>query len=787
MKKGNKRQNQGPGKSKELSLKNEIIGITLLFISIFFIFSVVSYTPSDPSYFCSPASSKEEDRNEEDKIVKNYGGRIGAEVSAILFNLIGYSSYVLLLYLLFITIFFLFNQKIQNVITKSFGYLLLLIASSCFLSIVKEPYDKWINGVKIHILGAGGFIGDLISLFFNSGIKPFFSGLLFLALIAVSLILIAKLSMRKITKFLFKISIKLAEVVTRFVKDQYAKYKKYRSLKRIQAKYKVSPNNINGEVKSWGKTNTATADNKSPKDKPVKEKQKKRAMRKPSGLPEESSLFADFEEEITPSTKYKPPPLSYLDAQTERSQIDFKELEDKKEELAQRMDEFRIRGEFVEYTPGPVITTYEFVPDTGVKVRDVTSLAEDLALVAKAQYVRIERILGKKAIGIEIPNKKREIIHLWEILESEDYQNSQSPLTIGLGKTKSGEIFISDLREMPHLIIAGATGSGKSVAIHSLLLSILYKSSPDEVKFVLIDPKRVELALYNQLPHLLTPVVVNTKLAKNALDWAVFEMEKRYKKLALLQVRSVSQYNRKLELMLQTENETLDKLEDTEKLPYIVIVIDEFADLMLEATKDIENDVARIAQKARAVGIHLILATQRPSIDVITGTIKNNFPSRIALAVPSKHDSRTIIDIMGAEKLLGNGDMLFLPPKSATLVRLHCAYVSEEEILRVVNYLSKLGRPKFNTKVVRPKPEGEGASLDNDLDEMFFEAAEVVILTGQASASFLQRKMSIGYARAGRLIDQLQAKGVVSAPDSKNKRDILMTSDYLKELQNKQL
>ena len=455
--------------------------------------------------------------------------------------------------------------------------------------------------------------------------------------------------------------------------------------------------------------------------------------------------------------------------------------------MKQRMDEFRIRGEIVEYTPGPVITTYEFVPDTGVKVRDVTNLAEDLALVARAQYVRIERILGKKAIGIEIPNKKREIIHLREILESEDYQKAKSPLTMGLGKSKNGEIFVTDLREMPHLIIAGATGSGKSVAIHAILLSILYKSSPNEVKLVLIDPKRVELALYNQLPHLLTPVVVNTKLAKNALDWAVFEMENRYKKLALLQVRSVGQYNRKLELMLQTEDEALDKLEDKEKLPYIVIVIDEFADLMMEATKDIENDVARIAQKARAVGIHLILATQRPSTDVITGTIKNNFPSRIALAVPSKHDSRTIIDIMGAEKLLGNGDMLFLPPKTATLVRLHSAYVSEEEILRVVNYLSKLGRPKFNTEVVKPKAEEEGTTLDNDLDDLFFEAAEVVILTGQASASFLQRKMSIGYARAGRLIDQLQANGVVSAPDSKNKRDILMTSDDLKELQNKQL
>ncbi len=772
MKRSNKRQNQGPENSRELSLKNEIIGIALLFISIYFIFSVVSYTPSDPSFFNSTP----------DRSVENYGGRIGAHISAILFNLVGYSSFVLLLYMLFITIFFLSNKKIENIITKSLGYLLLLISFSCLISSV-NPYVK-IDGIETK---SGGIIGYFINEFFQTEIKPFFTVLLFLALIIVSLILIAKLSLGMIMKFLFKISVKFSDIVTAFAKEQYAKYKKYRSLKRIQAKYKVNSNSINGESKTWGKTDTTTADNKSQAGKPGKEKQKKRIVRKPSGLPEESSLFADFEEEIAQSAKYKAPPLSYLDAPTERSQIDFKELEDKKEELKQRMDEFRIRGEIVEYTPGPVITTYEFVPDTGVKVRDVTNLAEDLALVAKAQYVRIERILGKKAIGIEIPNKKREIIHLREIMESEDYQNSKSPLTMGLGKSKNGEIFVSDLREMPHLIIAGATGSGKSVAIHSILLSILYKSSPDEVKLVLIDPKRVELALYNQLPHLLTPVVVNTKLAKNALDWSVFEMEKRYKKLALLQVRSVSQYNRKLELMLQTEDETLEKLEDTEKLPYIVIVIDEFADLMMEASKDIENDVARIAQKARAVGIHLILATQRPSTDVITGTIKNNFPSRIALAVPSKHDSRTIIDIMGAEKLLGNGDMLFLPPKTATLVRLHCAYVSEEEILRVVNYLSKLGRPKFNTEVVRPKAEEEGASLDNDLDDMFLEAAEVVILTGQASASFLQRKMSIGYARAGRLIDQLQANGVVSAPDNKNKRDILMTSEDLKELQNKQL
>ena len=422
------------------------------------------------------------------------------------------------------------------------------------------------------------------------------------------------------------------------VKQKVDQFQKNKRLKRIQTKYNSQP---------------ATPISKKKETKEdLTRKEKKRIVKQPSKLPEETYLFPDVKETASNALSYKPPPMTYLDAPTKQSQIDYRELDEKKEELAQRLNEFRIKGEIMEYTPGPVITTYEFVPDTGVKVKEVINLSEDLALVVKAQYIRIERILGKKAIGIEIPNKKREVIHLREILESEEYHLSSSPLTIALGKTKSGEIFISDLREMPHLIIAGATGSGKSVAIHTIILSILYKSSPDEVKFVLIDPKRVELAIYNSLPHLLTPVVVNTKLAKNALDWTVFEIENRYKKLALLQVRNIEQYNKKIELLIQTEDEAIEKIENPEKMPYIVVIIDEFADLMIESSREIEDDIAKIAQKARAVGIHLILATQRPSTDVITGTIKNNFPSRIALAVPSKFDSRTIIDVMGAEKLL---------------------------------------------------------------------------------------------------------------------------------------
>jgi S-DNA-T family DNA segregation ATPase FtsK/SpoIIIE len=768
MKTGNKQQRQQPAAASganELSLKNEIIGIALMIIAVYFVFSLVSYTPSDPSFFNSTP----------DRHVENYGGPVGAQLSALLFNLFGYSSYVVVFYLLFLTVFFLFNKKIRSAVSKSSGYLILLIVSSSFISTI-DPIAE-ISGNKVK---SGGIIGYFIDEFFQGQITRFFTVILFLALIVISLILIAKLSLRKIVKFLLETAVKLFAWASRFIKGQYEKFKKYRNLKRIQEKYK---NDYRADAGVWDKANDKTGDPGKEKPVKIKEKGKRQTARRPGKIPEEGSLFADLEDNIVKRSQYQPPPLSYLDAPTARSKIDFKELEEKKEELTRRLSEFRIRGEIVEYTPGPVITTYEFVPDTGIKVRDVTALSEDLALVAKAQYVRIDRILGKKAIGIEIPNRKRELIHLREVMESEDYQHSRSPLTIGLGKTKSGEIFVSDLREMPHLIIAGATGSGKSVAIHTILLSILFKSEPEQVKLVLIDPKRVELAFYNTLPHLLTPVVVNTKLAKNALDWAVFEMENRYKKLALLQVRGLDQYNKKLELLKQTGDEALDKLEDMEKLPYIVIVIDEFADLMMEASKDIENNVARLAQKARAVGIHLILATQRPSIDVITGTIKNNFPSRIALAVPSKHDSRTIIDVMGAEKLLGNGDMLFLPPKTATLVRLHGAYVSEEETLRVVNYLSKISRPKFNSQVVKPRAAEEGEAGARDIDDLFFDAAEVVINSGQASASFLQRKMSIGYARAGRLIDQLQKTGVVSSADSQNKRDILMTLVNLEELQ----
>jgi S-DNA-T family DNA segregation ATPase FtsK/SpoIIIE len=745
--------------TRELSLKNEILAILSLFLSFFLIFSLISFTPLDPSFF----------RLARSRVVYNFGGRVGAELSAFLFNLFGMASLLFIFAALFLTAYFIFNRSIRNAASKGIGYALLLLSAAALLANV----HPWIFIAGQPVL-AGGMVGKLINDFFCAQIKGFFSALLFISLLSISLVLIAKISIKNVLIFLCGVSKKAALQVAAFVGKRLEKIRRKKDRQKVQQKY-VSE----GDYVFQGK-------------KPLKEREqerefplrpeKKSLIKVPSKFPEETALFPELKQELSPDPQYQPPPLTYLDASTQKSQIDIDELDEKKQELSQRLQEFKIHGDIVEYTPGPVITTFEFVPDAGVKVKDVASLTEDLALVVKAQYVRIERILGKKAIGIEIPNNKRELIHLRELLETPHYQHSPSPLTLALGKTTSGDIFISDLKDMPHLLIAGATGSGKSVTIHSIILSILYKASPQTVKFILIDPKRIELAIYNSLPHLLTPVVVNPKLAKNALDWAVFEMENRYRKLAILQVRNIEQYNKKLEMLLQDDDEELQNLEDKEKIPYIVIIIDELADLMMISAREIEDDIARLAQKARAIGIHLILATQRPSVDVITGTIKNNFPSRIALAVPSKHDSRTIIDQMGAEKLLGNGDMLFLPPKTATLIRLHSAYVSEPETVRVVNFLSKQGKPDFNTQVIKPSAKKDEKIEEQEMDELFFEAAETIITTGQASASYLQRRMSVGYARAGRLIDQLQEKGVISAANSKNQREILLTLQDLENL-----
>jgi S-DNA-T family DNA segregation ATPase FtsK/SpoIIIE len=431
--------------------------------------------------------------------------------------------------------------------------------------------------------------------------------------------------------------------------------------------------------------------------------------------------------------------------------------------LEETLESFGVRAKVTQVSRGPAVTRYEVQPAPGVKVSRIVSLADDIALVMAAADVRIEApIPGKAALGIEVPNKEISLVHLRELLENKEFTHSPSPLTVALGKGIAGQVVVADLTQMPHLLIAGATGAGKSVCLNTLIISILFKSGPEMVKFVLIDPKVVELTTYNDIPHLACPVVTDAKKAAATLRWLVREMERRYEALAMVGVRDIARFN---SIMKFSE-------EKRGRLPYIVVVIDELADLMMVAPVDVEDAICRLAQMARAAGIHLVVATQRPSVDVITGLIKANIPSRISFAVSSQVDSRTILDVAGAEKLMGRGDMLFCPVGSNKPIRLQGAYLSDREVEAVVEYLQKQGIPSTEEIPVEVTPYEE---VFEDDDELLPQAAEILFRAGHASISLLQRRLKIGYARAARLIDIMERRGIVGPFEGSKPRAILMT------------
>ncbi len=486
--------------------------------------------------------------------------------------------------------------------------------------------------------------------------------------------------------------------------------------------------------------------------------------------------------------EYKLPLTEMLTPPSPRSEIADDELKELAIQLAEKCREFNVSGQVKQISPGPVVTTFEFKPDPGVKYSRITGLVDDLCLGLKAESIRIDRIPGKSTVGIEVPNPRRETIRLREVLESAKFTDSPSKLTLALGKTIDGSNYVADLARMPHLLIAGATGAGKSVALNSILLSLLYKATPDEVKLILVDPKRLELGLYADIPHLLTPIVTDPKRASYSLRWAVSEMENRYKHLAAFGVRNIEQYNTEVCSTID-RNISADSQEMPKPLPYIVIIIDELADLMMVAARDVEESITRLAQMARAVGIHLVLATQRPSVDVITGLIKANFPSRISFRVSSKVDSRTIIDANGAEGLLGQGDMLFLPPGTSRLIRVHGCYVDEKECKRVADQARDQGNPLYDEKIVMSEKENEGEELNGTelrRDEKYEEAIRIVIEMGRASTSVLQRRLRIGYGRAASIIDMMHHEGIVGAEDGSKPRQVLVKSDFLERLDQMQ-
>ena len=469
---------------------------------------------------------------------------------------------------------------------------------------------------------------------------------------------------------------------------------------------------------------------------------------------------------------YNIPDVEFLNSPPLRHEQADEELRNLATRVAEKCKEFNVTGKIEYICPGPVVTTYEFKPDPGVKYSRVTGLVDDLCLALKAESIRIDRVPGKAHVGIEVPNHQRDNIMLREVIESRHFKDSTSKLTLALGKTIDGLNYVADLARMPHLLIAGATGTGKSVCLNSLVVSILYKARPDEVKFIMIDPKRLELGLYADIPHLATPIITDPKRAANALKWAVAQMEKRYKELAKWGVRNIDGFN--VEVLRRNMVEDYDdEGQPWKTLPYIVVIVDELADLMMTAGHDVEEAITRLAQMARAVGIHLVLATQRPSVDVITGLIKANFPSRIALRTSSKVDSRTIIDANGAEQLLGRGDMLFLPPGTSRLIRVHGAYLDESEVGRIVAHIKAQGEPLYDVTITQSEEEsGGGDGAGGERDELFEQALRICVEMKRASTSVLQRRLRIGYGRAAAILDLMEREGYIGQADGAKPRPI---------------
>ncbi len=539
----------------------------------------------------------------------------------------------------------------------------------------------------------------------------------------------------------------------------------------------------------------------------LKGKQEKRRMQVPEideeeqEIPEpdviESNLFKDVEEQKEDKTKavlqlehamtveddehYEYPPLEILGKPSKKGlKGGAKALTDTAAKLQKTLYSFGVSAKVENVSVGPAITRYELKPAEGVRVSKIANLADDIALNLAAETIRIEApIPGKQAVGIEVPNTQREAVHLREVLDSEEFRENESKLSIALGKDVAGNVQLADISKMPHILIAGSTGSGKSVCINTIITSIIYHAKPSEVKFVMVDPKVVELSVYNGIPHLLIPVVTDPRKAAGALAWAVQEMDNRYNLFAQKGVRDLKGYNKAIE-----------KEEEIGKLPQIVIIVDELADLMMVAKNDVEDAICRLAQKARAAGMHLVIATQRPSVDVITGLIKANVPSRIAFAVSSQVDSRTILDSVGAEKLLGKGDMLYFPAGAPKPSRVQGAFVTDEEVEKIVDFIKSNGTATYSEDILESientnkteKEIAQEASEDDDTDPFLMEAIQTVVETGQASTSFIQRRFKVGYARAGRIIDQMEERGVISGYQGSKPREVLMTLERWNEL-----
>ena len=702
-------------------MRREIIGILLFFLVILTLISLLSFSPADPSINNARAAGH----------IHNFFGLFGAHLAGILVGLFGLGAFWIPILLLLTSLHIFGGHSGKAIILTIIGGIILMITTGSLLALKHNHII--IFGSKF---SSGGIIGIPLKSFLVKYSNTMGGAIILVLLWIIGLILATGFSLVRFAKQSWH--------TTRFFADR---------LKTLFIKWREKRKKTKKET-SIKEKRVITI--KTPKPRPIKEAPVPRQevfefMRSDSGFQLPSiNLLDNFKEEL--------------------SAADDENLSMQSKLLEKKLDDFNVNGKVVAVSPGPVITTFEYEPAPGVKINKIVNLTDDLALALRATSIRIVApIPGKAVIGIELPNTSRELVRFRGIVASSAFEKSKSKLTICLGRDIIGNPVVAELDKMPHLLIAGATGTGKSVALNAMICSLLYKSIPDEVKLIMIDPKRIELSSYDGIPHLITPVVTDVKKATNALFWAVREMERRYELLSEKKSRNIRQYNQKIE-----KEKNPDKDPSLEKLPYIVIVIDELADLMMSASRNVEVALTRLAQMARAGGIHLILATQRPSVDVLTGIIKANFPTRLTFQVSSKTDSRTIIDTNGAENLLGDGDMLFLPPGTAKLQRIHGAFISEEELSRIIGFLKNQKTPEYDQTILKAPPKREEDSDTIEYDERYDDAVALITKTGQASISMIQRHLRIGYNRAARIIEVMEKEGIVGPSDGAKPREVLV-------------
>jgi DNA segregation ATPase FtsK/SpoIIIE, S-DNA-T family len=783
-----------PTENKRL---NELVGFLCMVTGLLIAGALLSYQPKDPSFNVAGSPNV---------AIQNWIGPLGSYGADAIFQVLGYAAFLLPMALLAVGWKWFRSRAVESQAATLTGYALLVISIPTLLTMIPFPE---VRGA----IPAGGMYGNLVA------------GMLLAALNKGAYIVAGALFVTALfltTSFSFGATHAWAMSSTgpigaaqklgilRRVQARWQAWRENREQERMRRQ--VEANRIGGRKPAPAQSVGSAILNGPSKTIPLAEEgdvfrgvtsedaddEDKRSKKSPILVlnldkPEKSSAKKSNEPKIAKGNlNYRLPSINLL-REGERSQkLDEDELKQRARAIEEKCLEFDVQGRVTQINPGPVVTTFEFKPEAGIKYSRIIGLTEDLCLALQAESILIERIPGKSTIGIEVPNINRQTIALREILEAQEFVGSASKLTLAMGRDLHGRIRVTDLASMPHLLIAGSTGTGKSVFINSLMMSILYKASPDDVKMVLVDPKRLELNLYEGIPHLIAPVVTDPKVASNVLRNATKEMENRLKLLAQRGVRNIDQYNRTFQ-----KQQSLSLFENTEQnehkpLPYLVIIIDELADLMMVDTNNVEESITRLAQMARAVGIHLILATQRPSVDVITGLIKANFPARISFRVASKVDSRTILDSNGSESLLGKGDMLYLPAGSSRLHRIHGPLVTEDEITDVCNFWRQQAQAKYNEQLLEaPKDENgkveegfegpDGSAGEEADDELYQDAVRICCEMGRASTSTLQRRLRIGYGRAAHLIDLMEKDGIVGPPDGTRPREMLKGKSWMKE------